>query len=404
MSAATIDLTFTSNYPLGVHTVCYRKNTDPLPGTCITVNCTPFTPPGSSTCIVSLPITVNNESCDPVTYVGTIQAACAVGDEGKIPFSITFTPNPTCKALDFICDNVDVQLIQLVAPNFGGAGYNPMTPPIVTFSGGGGTASATAVVGDTGVDGISIVNPGVVAYTDGPYFAVPTSNLSGIGVGLTVNITITGGVVTAVTPVVHGNGYVVTDLFEVPAGSIGGIGSGMQLQVLTVDTGKIIGFTAITTLTGYSGIPTISMTAPPLGGPVVASTNVVLQTCPEFNAGRNCDGSSKGLYHEQHAGEAFNICYTNGIFNGPSIPPSYTTGPSAACCYNCNTHTVTFPAPSFANPGGGVLTYTDCVTGHTTKITAIDATPIVICAVVGSLSTWTVNPTATVTVVVGADC
>jgi hypothetical protein len=101
---ATLDISFTSNFPAGTHTVYYRiSGSGPVYST-VSVSCTPYVPPAPApTCTVSIPIMVDNESCDPVTYEGYVQANCEPEDSpyGRIPFSVTFTPSPTCIALQY---------------------------------------------------------------------------------------------------------------------------------------------------------------------------------------------------------------------------------------------------------------------------------------------------------------
>jgi hypothetical protein len=52
---------------------------------------------------------VDPESCDPVCYEGYIQAACndITSDIGKVPFTVTYTPTPTCVGWTITCNNVE---------------------------------------------------------------------------------------------------------------------------------------------------------------------------------------------------------------------------------------------------------------------------------------------------------
>lgn len=101
---ASLVITFTSNFPAGTHTIFYRiAGSGPTYST-ISVSCATHIPPAPApTCTASIPITVDNESCDPVTYEGFVQAACEPEGSpyGKIPFSVTFTPSPTCIAVQY---------------------------------------------------------------------------------------------------------------------------------------------------------------------------------------------------------------------------------------------------------------------------------------------------------------
>lgn len=156
---ATLQIDFTSNYPLGSHRVCYRIAGSGSPYTCTTVTCTPFVPPAPPVgCQALIAITVDNESCDPVTYEGYVQATCEElsSTAGREPFTITFTPVPTCTPVRLQCNNVGILSITITD---GGTGYDPLSLPTVTAVGGGGTSTLTAVVSGGGVlTGITVVS------------------------------------------------------------------------------------------------------------------------------------------------------------------------------------------------------------------------------------------------------
>lgn len=401
---AVIQVNFTSNYPIGCHRVYYRVQGSGLPYAQVTVNCTPFVPPGSQACVANIPITVDNESCDPVTYEGYVQPCCEAdgSPNNQVPFTVTFTPNPVCQPVQLVCNNVGIQSVSLIAPNFGGSGYDPINPPAVNLVGGGGSGAViNAVVGNTGADGFSVTNGGA-GYTDGSYTALPTSNLTGAGVGLLVNLVIAGGAIISATlsaPASAGSGYVIGDTFTVTDPSIGG-GVGLILTVGSVNTGKVIYFTVVNPGFGYSGTPTVNVDPSPGIGfpPVNANAQAQLAVCPEFNGGNNCDGTPKGIIPPQFAGTTFELCYIGGVAGIPAIPDEYSVGPGVECCYDCRTHTIGFKNPQ------GTLTYTDCNTMQTTTVNFNSISdPHVICAVVGSIAIRNADMPS-VTVTVGADC
>lgn len=307
---ATLQIDFTSNYPSGSHRVCYRIAGSGSPYTCTTVACTPFVSPAPPVgCQALIAITVDNESCDPVTYEGYVQAACETAGSlaGREAFSITFTPTPTCTPVQLVCDNVSIQTITITN---GGTGYNPVSPPAVTAVGGGGTAVLSATV-----------------------------NGSGIVTGI-----------------------------------------------------------IITSSSGYSSLPAISIGPSPTPGGVQATATATMSPCSGFVAGNNCDGTSKGTLGEQEIGASFNICYTGGLSGAPSFPSGYTaTDATADCCYNCRIYTITPVDPSTA------VTYSDCTNnGNTTTVTVLNgAPPTILCAVEGSVTAY---PSAGVTIVMGASC
>jgi hypothetical protein len=73
-----------------------------------------------------------------------------------------------------------------------------------------------------------------VAYTNGVYNAVALVSSTGVGMRATANITVAGGVVTAVTLVTLGVGYAVGDTLTATAASIGGTGAGFSVPVATL--------------------------------------------------------------------------------------------------------------------------------------------------------------------------
>jgi hypothetical protein len=50
---------------------------------------------------------VDPESCDPVCFEGYIQATCNAIDSsaGQVPFTVTYTPTPTCVGWTITCNN-----------------------------------------------------------------------------------------------------------------------------------------------------------------------------------------------------------------------------------------------------------------------------------------------------------
>ncbi len=74
------------------------------------------------------------------------------------------------------------------------------------------------------------------SYTTGTYLARPLTG--GTGTGITANITVAGGAVTAVTIVSGGSNYVVGDTLSVNNSQVGGTGSGFSIKVATVATNR----------------------------------------------------------------------------------------------------------------------------------------------------------------------
>jgi hypothetical protein len=98
---------------------------------------------------------------------------------------------------------------------------------------GTGIPDGTRIVGIS-TSGAKTLNTlvGGSAYTNGSYTNVPLTG--GSGFQATANITVSGGVVTAVTLVSAGVGYVVGDTLSATAASIGGTGAGFSIKVATL--------------------------------------------------------------------------------------------------------------------------------------------------------------------------
>jgi hypothetical protein len=102
LTPATITVNFIGNYA-GLHRICWRVcNTGTYSCTNI-VECEG----GGNPCSAVISIMVDPESCDPVCYEGYIQATCNAIDSpiGQVPFTVTYTPTPTCVGWTITCDN-----------------------------------------------------------------------------------------------------------------------------------------------------------------------------------------------------------------------------------------------------------------------------------------------------------
>ena len=86
------------------------------------------------------------------------------------------------------------------------------------------------------ITALTIANPGS-GYTNATYTNVPLSyTTSGTGIGAVATITVAGGVITAATITGLGVHYVKGELLTTANTNIGGTGSGLVLQVATIDS------------------------------------------------------------------------------------------------------------------------------------------------------------------------
>ena len=95
LTSATITVDFLANYA-GQHRACWRVQGSGNPYVCTNlVTCVG----GGNPCQALINVMVDPESCEDVIFEGYIQAACQVEGSSidRVPFTVTYTPNPTCK-------------------------------------------------------------------------------------------------------------------------------------------------------------------------------------------------------------------------------------------------------------------------------------------------------------------
>lgn len=172
---AEIQVTWNSNYA-GPHRVCYRIFGSGDPYTCTTAGTHPNCAGGGAPCAYNISVMVDNETCDSVTWEGYVQAACE--DEssmvGRIPFSVTFVPDPEYNHYVVTCDTAGIFII---TPTALGSGYAPGDPVVIVGDGLGATAVVNTIDGGGGVLSITVVTPGS-GYT------TAAADLTGSGDGL----------------------------------------------------------------------------------------------------------------------------------------------------------------------------------------------------------------------------
>ncbi len=337
-TAGSITVNWTSNYA-GQHRVCWRIGSSG-PYDCSTlVNCTG----GGSPCSVVIPVTVDNETCSTLTFEGYVQSGCedVTSTNGRIPFSTTFVPSPTCLPITVTCSNVSLAGFEITNP---GSGY--VVAPGVTITGGGGSAAAgTAVVGTGGITGLIITNPG----SGGPVGPVTYSGVASVAISTsgtgTFDVDVTGGVISGVT-VVTSTGFVAGDTFTFNSASIGST-TGTVITVTTEDTGTITQITLTNPGSGYTSQPSVTLSAG------TATAEAILAPCAgAWLSGNNCLGNAYSAYPiGVELGQAFDLCNTGAVDPG-TIPSEFTITPSVDCCYDCVDIQITYN-----NPGGDPVDY-----------------------------------------------
>lgn len=381
---ASLTVTFTNVY-IGQHRICWTIS----PST--TFDCSTVVFCGTAGVNnVDIPITVDNESCDPVTYIGYVQPSCqALGSElGRVPFTVTFTPSPTCVSYRVTCETV-----ALASAPFSnsGRGYGPNNPPTITFS--GGHATATITIGST----ITISNAGSL-YTPGTYTNVPFQTLTGTGSGGKCTVVVGGGgTVTSVTTTVDGIDYLNGNTFGINAADVGGTGSGF-LGTFSATYGRAINITLDTNLPLNTSLPTVTIDPPTGAAGTQIVVDPVLALCPNQTLGVACDGITTNTVENMAVGDSAIFC----MMTEPTYGSQYSAS-AEGCCYNCKRIT-------FTNTGSDVTNvyYVDCTSHNIAFITLTqsgdpdDHNHVPICCVNNS---WYWDPSASpITVTDGGSC
>lgn len=396
LTPASINITFNANYT-GCHRVCWRTpgvGAYPLYDCTTQVTCTG----GGASCSAIIGIMVDNTLCVPQVFDGYVQACCEDIDSpnGKLPFSVTFTPNPNCKGYTITCIGpVTVNKVIIINP---GSSYVPgATIPVSIVGGGGGGAMANAIIGNGGIGdqaGDTTIFPAGSGYVNGTYNNVPAVTLTGTGSGALFKVVVFSNVVITADVVVgsNGTGYLPGDTFTFNTANIGGVGSGVVVTVNTVNTGMVQNVVMVAPGAGYTSQATA--TIPPSGG-IQATFGVKMGSCPLVDIS-TCGNPPFSL--QLPLGTGFVACATTP----PAVPQQYSETQDA-CCSTCNF--VTFTK---ADPYGPPATayYTNC----TTK--AIIATVLTggavlgpVCAVTGSWFVIESDPVnGSTSIVVGAFC
>jgi len=155
------------------------------------------------------------------------------------------------------------------------AGLYSAVPTVSVTGGGGSGATATAKLG---VQASNFTISGGSGYTGAPTVTIT----GGSGYGASFTATQSGGVVTGVTMVSPGVGYLPGDVITV--GFSGGGGTGASATINTAELG-VSGIQITSAGSGYTSAPTVSYVGSGTGGGAATGTisNVVLAGTPVIN-------------------------------------------------------------------------------------------------------------------------
>ncbi len=370
------------------------------------VACTPFVPPTLSVpCTVQIGINVDDETCAAVTYEGYVQPCCqeVASLEGRVPFTVTFTPNPTCKSYLLTCNSTGIQSIIV---DVIGTGYTPGPNVPITF----GDPSGSLAAGDcriedggikifsettAGTGGVNGIFAGVQVLVSAPSPGTP--------VNAYVDYTVAGGVVTAIALTsladeldAPGADYIVGNTFTLP----GAWGVNPVYTVDVVNTGEILLCTMSNPGAGYVGPTTATVAA--AGLEVAPSLIVEYAPCdPVTLFGIGCPQTTPPNDPTPDLqpiilGSTVQICRQGDV----GLPPSNMSIVAGGCCADpgCETYTIT------ALPGyEGNFSWVDCCTTEMRSTTTKGFFPgdpaETVNALVGSLTFYPPGSEALLTIV-----
>lgn len=339
---ATINVSFTSNY-VGCHRLFWRKTSSGAYSG--PIEATPPCLGSGSSCTITFYDVIDTETCGTIDYNGYIQACCedVTSTIGRIPFTVSYTPSPTCLPVTITCDAVSISSLEVTV---GGSGYDPLSPPTVTLVGGGFStlATADAIVGAGSPTNLLITDPGVGPNVPGAdYPGVSAASIVGTGTSITMTVSVinTGTLTTvnAITITASSDDWTVGDTFIIDPTAIGNVGTVLNpvsVEVGATDEGQVIGFNITNYGAGYSSDPVV-LIDPPLSG-TQAEARVIMAPCDyDWTVGYNCDGVDYSPYPIHPAlGQSFIMCFPGGIIESGSVPTDYTvTSNTIDCCSTC---------------------------------------------------------------------
>lgn len=347
LTTLNLQVSFNATY-VGEHRVCWR-----IVGT-VPYDCTTLVIATLGANITVITFDVEENYCGPYEFEGYVQPTCVA--EGDPSLQTAWTPvqyvnTPDCNPHILTCQTVSLSKMLVTTP---GSGFNPLDPaPAVTIA---GDATGTAVIGNGGIKTWTVTNAGTGYAMGGTadFVDVPATT-AGAGTGAKFDVSVTVGVVTALTLKDPGVDYALIDGFSFTAASLGGGGVNFAADIDTINTGELQEIVLSFVGTGYNSVPVA--TVDPLGFGVPPVIIAVLADCPLLTGaamGPNCDGTLRSDTIPIPLNKSIYLCNPAGV-----DPSGYPTGYAlltGECCYlPCDNHRVTIDA------GGTVdYYYLDC--------------------------------------------
>jgi hypothetical protein len=359
---ALLNFAFDSTNTSGCYRIATRIQGSGDPYVITAAACTPFVAPTLSVpCTAQIGITVDDETCDDVIYEGYIQPCCQeeASLDGRVPFTVTFTPNPLCKSYELTCISAGVESLTVVTPGTGYIGNKGGVETVLFVDPAGTLADAECKVEDDGVKTFTTNLPQAAVVADGTYTvaAIPSGFF---------DITVVGNVITAVSltdltvnPLATGSGYTIADPI-----TFAGVYSALVLTVTAVyDQGEVLYCGVNSPGSGYTGPTTASIAAPNPGevSPVLTVNHTACN--PATGLGNLCDESPASVLPDIFLGTTLQICRRGSL----GAIPTDLQAVAGGCCADqtCTDYELTLD-PAFT----GSIYYTDCTTKETDALKA----------------------------------
>lgn len=178
-------------------------------------------------------------------HITNSPTAIQIGSIADSPTQVYFKDNGLCVVLvdgtsGYVIDMASNSFAKIIDANFYGADFVDLLDTFFIFNNPGTNQffislsnASYGMLSSTSILSGSITTAGS-AYTNGTYTDVPLTG--GTGTGAIANITVAGGVVTAVNIVTGGKQYTVGDILSANAADIGGTGAGFTWTFSTPDS------------------------------------------------------------------------------------------------------------------------------------------------------------------------